>query len=144
QAHNLAQAARVAITAGSPPIWTRSFTILFTLVAALTIAGSVYALAISHGSLHFVTFVLSFILMFLATITGTSVGISQPMPRGILLFTGIAALISCFALQTDPAVQEATRVALHGITPSQFLAFGLVALAIVTLLRSIFKWKDWI
>ena len=122
------------ITAGSSSIftriWTPSFSIVFGILLVLTVGGSILTLsAISFD--HVVEFGLSLLLLGVIIFGGTQV--RGPIPRGILILTGLAVLLFGFAF----AVQTLYDLQLSQITlplANLFRTIGLVAASLLSLL----------
>jgi len=122
-------------------IWTPSFSIVFGILLVLTIGGSIYVFSSVCSSDHIVESSLSVVLLLIAVFTGMT--IPGLVPRSILLFTGLAALLSSVVLIiqaildipnlaipiiTCPIPQEKSLILLN---PS--LTIGLAAAAIISL-----------
>ena len=123
-------------------IWTPGFIILFALMLALTIAGSVIAFNIPQpygpsnaaGLDHAVELGLSILLILVAI--GATGFVRNGIAIGILLLTALSALVAGFAflLQTLNDLQQLPS-ALVSVVPNLnlFLTLGLAAAAIISL-----------
>jgi serine/threonine protein kinase len=126
-------------------IWTTGFIILFALMLALTIAGTVIAFNIPQpygpsnpaGLDHAVELGLSILLILVAI--GATGFVRNGIAIGILLLTALSALVAGFAflLQTLNDVQQLPS-ALASVFPNLnlFLTLGLAAAAIISLFWS--------
>jgi serine/threonine protein kinase len=124
-------------------IWTTGFIILFALMLALTIAGSVIAFNIPQpygpnnpaGLDHAVELGLSILLILTAIVATAFVG--KGIAIGLLLLTALLSLLSglAFLLQTLNDVHQLPS-SLESVVPNLnlFLTMGLAAAAIISLL----------
>jgi serine/threonine protein kinase len=124
-------------------VWTTGFIILFALMLALTIAGSVIAFNIPQpygpnnpaGLDHAVELGLSILLILTAIVATAFVG--KGIAIGLLLLTALLSLLSglAFLLQTLNDVHQLPS-ALESVVPNLnlFLTMGLAAAAIISLL----------
>ena len=123
-------------------VWTTGFIILFALMLALTLAGSVIAFNIPQpfgpnnpaGLDHAVELGLSVLLILTAIVATTFVG--NGIAIGVLFLTALFSLLSglAFLLQTLIDVQQLPS-ALVSVVPNLnlFLTIGLAAAAIISL-----------
>ncbi len=122
-------------------IWTPGFSILFALMLALTIAGSIIAFNIPQpygpnnpaGLDHAVELGLSILLILVAI--GATGFVRSGIAIGILLLTALSALVAGFAflLQTLNDFQQLPS-ALAQVDRNLFLNIGLSAAALISLL----------
>ncbi len=150
----ITRAPQARVISSLAAVWTTPFIILFGVMLAFTLGGSIWAFTSIQYSDHIVEFSLS-ILLFLVAI-GAAIIVRGSIPRIILIFAGIAILISGFAflVQASPALQTtlASSSPFAGNTSSnlsnlldflnKLLTIGLAAAAIILLLWLIrpFSW----
>ena len=123
--------------------WKPGFVLFLCVLLVGLFGSSIYTFTLSNRSLSFVAFSLSFILLLVTLIVGVSGGIRDPVPRNLLLMTGGSALVSCIILQTNSTVQDGITKVLHGIPPGQLLVFGVIIIALVSLIRASLRWDNW-
>jgi len=142
----ITRAPQARVISSLAAVWTTPFIILFGVMLAFTLGGSIWAFTSIQYSDHIVEFSLS-ILLFLVAI-GAAIIVRGSIPRIILIFAGIAILISGFAflVQASPALQTtlASSSPFAGNTSSnlsnlldflnKLLTIGLAAAAIILLL----------
>ena len=111
-------------------IWTPSFSIVFAILLVLSIGGSILTLN-AIGFDHLVELGLSLLLLGVIIFGGTR--IRGPIPRGILILTGLAVLLFGFAF----TVQTLFDLQLSPLTlppANLFRTIGLVAAGLLSLL----------
>ena len=123
--------------------WKPGFVVLLCALLVGLLGSSIYSSTLSNRSLLFVAFCLTLILLLLTLIIGISGGIRDPLPRNLLLITGVSALMSCIILQTNSSVQDGITKVLHGIPSGQLFVLGVVISALVSLMRAILRWDNW-
>ncbi len=114
------------------------FSALFGLILVLAIGGSLYAFNVITGSDHLVEFGLSVLLLLFAFFNAALV--RSPLSRGLLLLTGLAALLAglAFLLQASPFAQQPLSSTLSSLLQfamlNRLFTAGLVLAAIISLL----------
>jgi len=108
------------------------FSALFGLILVLTIGGSLYAFNVITGSDHLVEFGLSVLLLLFAFFNAALV--RSPLSRGLLLLTGLAALVAglAFVSQAIPSAQLPAFLP-PSVTFNWLFTGGLAVAAIISL-----------
>ncbi len=112
-------------------IWTRPFVTVIGLTLLLTVGISTLAFNVIGGSDHFVEFGLSVLLLLFSFINAALV--RSPLSRGILLLTGLAALVAGLAFVSQ-AIPSALPASLPpSLTLNQLFTGGLAVATILSL-----------
>ncbi len=108
------------------------FSALFGLILILTTGGSLYAFNFIGGSDHLVEFGLSVLLLLFAFFNAALV--RSPLFRGLLLLTGLAALVAglAFVSQAIPSAQLPAFLP-PSVTFNRLFTGGLAVAAIISL-----------
>jgi len=123
---------KTGISSSFVRIWTMPFSALFGLILVLTIGGSLYAFNVITGSDHLVEFGLSVLLLLFAFFNAALV--RSPLSRGLLLLTGLAALVAglAFVSQAIPSAQLPAFLP-PSVTFNWLFTGGLAVAAIISL-----------